>query len=117
MMVFPLSVAFAVIFHVSVGSSDDDDAGSETHRVTGGDGARGRVAGAARLGEVASNPDNAAFSFRRYGMSAMKSSWLGSFKTSVYLKQARKYRLLACDVPCAEVEGQQQRCRQWLPQW
>jgi hypothetical protein len=109
-MVFPPSVAFAFIFHVSVDSSDYDDAGSEAHRVTGGDGARGRVAGAARLEEEASNPDNAAFSFRRYDMSAVKSIWLGSFKTSIYLKQARKYRLSACDVPCAEVEGQQQRC-------
>jgi hypothetical protein len=44
MMVSSLSVAFAVIFHVSVDSSDDD-VGSEAHRVTGGDGARGRVAG------------------------------------------------------------------------
>jgi hypothetical protein len=63
MIVFPLFVAFAVIFHASVNSSDAD-AGNEAYTVTGGDGARGRVAGAARLGEVASNPNTDALSFR-----------------------------------------------------
>jgi hypothetical protein len=76
MMVFSLSVAFAVIFHVSVDSSDDD-VGSEAHRVAGGDGARGRVAGAARLGEVASNPNIDALSFRHWIKLILRIIWVG----------------------------------------
>jgi hypothetical protein len=76
MMVSSLSVAFSVIFHVSVDSSDDD-VGSEAHRVTGGDGARGRVAGAARVGEVASNPNIDALSFRHWIKLILRSIWIG----------------------------------------
>jgi hypothetical protein len=106
MMVFLLSVAFAVIFHVSVDSSDAD-AGIEAHRVTGGDGARGRATGTARLGGVASNPNIDALSFRHWIKLTLRSSWVGQAKIYNHLKQARRRRISSCVVPCIEVEGQQ----------